>query len=75
VYRPAGRATCPARGEPIAVIKPLRKPASVDAAIRQLEGAGLLRPATKRGPMPPWKPRPLRGAPLAQTIRDERDAR
>jgi prevent-host-death family protein len=61
------------RGRPIAVIKPLAGRRQ-DAVLRQLETSGVLRPAAERGPMPPWRPCPLRGRSLSQTIRDERDA-
>lgn len=61
------------RGRPIAVIKPLAGRRQ-DAVLRQLETSGVLRPAAEHGPMPPWRPRPLRGRSLSQTIRDERDA-
>ncbi len=61
------------RGRPIAVIKPLAGRRQ-DAVLRHLETSGVLRPAAERGPMPPWRPRPLRGRSLSQTIRDERDA-
>lgn len=60
------------RGRPIAVIKPL-SPHEPDQALRRLEASGVLRPAVLRGSMPPWKPRALRGQPLSQTIREERD--
>jgi prevent-host-death family protein len=61
------------RGKPIAVLKPFPEPESGEAAIRRLEAAGLLRPAAKAGPMPPWRPRILRGAPISRTLRAERD--
>ena len=61
------------RGKPIAVIKPLPEADDVEAALRRLEAAGLLRRATKRGPMPPRKPHRIKGPPLSQTLREERD--
>lgn len=60
------------RGRPIAVIKPLASQ-EPDQALRRLEASGVLRPAVLRGPMPPWRPRALKGKPLSQTIREERD--
>jgi prevent-host-death family protein len=63
------------RGKPIAVIKPLPEPDAVEAALDRLVSAGLLRRATKRGPMPPRKPRRVRGEPLSKTISDMRDER
>lgn len=65
------------RGRPIAVIKPLRQDKNLDAVIRRLEAEGILRPALKRGPMPTptWKPIRIKGQPLSETIREERDER
>jgi prevent-host-death family protein len=62
------------RGRPIAVIKPLGGPDRVESAIRRVEAAGLLRPASKPAPLPAWRPRPIKGAPLSRTLREERDA-
>ena len=61
------------RGKPIAVIKPLPEMDEAEAALHRVEAAGLLRRATKRGPMPPFRPRRIKGPPLSQTIREERD--
>ena len=61
------------RGKPIAVIKPLPPPGDTDAVLDRLAAAGLLRRATKRGPMPRRKPIRIKGPPLSQTIREERD--
>lgn len=62
------------RGKPVAMLKPFSESPGHDAVVRQLEAAGLLRPAARSRPMPPWTPRPLRGVPLSQTIREERDS-
>jgi hypothetical protein len=45
----------------------------VETTIRRLEAEGVLRSAVKRGPMPPWKPVRIKGKPLSETIREERD--
>ncbi len=63
------------RGRPIARINSLRSPQRREAAIRRLAEAGLLRLAAKPLPLPPWKPRPLKGVSMARTIREERDSR
>jgi prevent-host-death family protein len=63
------------RGKPIAVIKPLTPAAGPEQVVRDLEAAGVLQAATRRGPMPPWRPRRLRGSPLAQTVEEERETR
>ena len=63
------------RGKAIAVIRPLPQEKNVRAVIRGLEAEGILRPALKRGPMPAptWKPVRIKGRPLSETIREERD--
>ena len=65
------------RGKPIAVIKPLPQDDLDDAVIRRLEAEGLLRPALKRGPMPEpsWRPIRMKGSPLSETVREEREER
>jgi prevent-host-death family protein len=65
------------RGKPIAVIKPLEPKENPEATIRRLEAEGLLRPASKRGPLPvpKWKPVPIKGKSLSQAISEERDER
>lgn len=63
------------RGKPIAVIKPIVQAENDDAVIRRLAAEGVVRPAAARKPMPPWRPRVVRGKPLSRTLRDERDAR
>jgi prevent-host-death family protein len=62
------------RGKPIAVIKPLAPKGDQEATIRRLEADGILRAALKRGPMPVWRsPIRIKGKPLSETIREERD--
>jgi prevent-host-death family protein len=61
------------RGKPLAVLKPLPEPIDSDATIRRLESIVLLRAAAKQTPLPRWTARPLKGVPLSQTLRDERD--
>jgi prevent-host-death family protein len=63
------------RGRPIAIIKPLTRAPGPEQVIQDLEAAGVLQAATRRGPMPAWRPRRLRGAPLAQTVEEERETR
>jgi len=63
------------RGKPIAVIKPLPQTADVPAILQRLEAEGLLRSGPKSGrPMPAWRfPRRIKGKPISQTLREERD--
>lgn len=63
------------RGAPIAVIKPIQRWAGADEALRRLEASGILRRAANPMPMPAWTPRPLRGLPISETLRDERELR
>ena len=62
------------RGKPIAVIKPLESSSKEEAIVRRMEEESLLRAASKRQPLPPWTPRPVKGRPLSHTIREEHDA-
>jgi prevent-host-death family protein len=62
------------RGKPIAVLKPLSDADGEEAAIRRLGATGMLRAPTRRGPLPAFTARPLRGPSLAETLRGERDA-
>jgi prevent-host-death family protein len=62
------------RGTPIAVIRPLPRSVSPGEALRRLEAVGILRRAAKRTPMPSWKPRPIRGESIVQTLREERES-
>ena len=61
------------RGKPLAVLKPLPEPIDSDATIRRLESMGLLRAAAKQTALPRWTARRLKGVPLSQTMRDERN--
>lgn len=61
------------RGKPIAVITPMKEKRSVDSIIRKLEQSGLLRPAAKNKPLPPWRARPITGKPLSRTVQEDRE--
>jgi len=62
------------RGKPIAVITPVG-PARLEAAMRRMEAAGLLRRATRPGPMHPFRGIRIKGESITQTLRRDRDAR
>ena len=49
------------RGRPLAVLRSIRVADKAQAAIQRLEIAGFLRPAAKRGSLPAWTPKPIRG--------------
>lgn len=61
------------RGKPIAVVRPLDADDSDEAWLSKLEAMGILRRATKRGPMPLHKPLRIKGVPITKTLREERD--
>lgn len=61
------------RGKPIAVVKPLPDTSTGADWLDRLEAAGLLRRAAKPGPMPPCKALRIKGPPISETLREERD--
>ncbi len=61
------------RGKALARIIPVRQD-QPEPVLRRLEAAGFLRAAAKPGPMPPFKPRRIRGVPITQTLREERES-
>jgi prevent-host-death family protein len=68
------------RGRPIARLTPIKAlagPAAETTAdlLLRLTDQGLVRRAAKAGPLPPWKPRKISGAPLSDTVRVEREDR
>jgi antitoxin (DNA-binding transcriptional repressor) of toxin-antitoxin stability system len=65
------------RGRPIAVIKRLDEETDAGAAIRRLEAEGVLRLGAKSGrPMPVWgTPVRIKGKPISETVREERNER
>ena len=60
------------RGKPLVVVKPLPEPIDAEARVRRLEFMGVVRLAAKQTALPPWTPRPLKGAPLSLTLREGR---
>lgn len=64
------------RGRPIAVIKPISAQEHGAAAIRRMIEEGVLQPGNKSGQTMLRRRKPIRmkGVPLSQTIREERDA-
>jgi len=65
------------RGRPIAVIKPIKGEDAQEAALQSMADEGLIRPASRKGPMPRprWRPVKVQGKPLSQTIIDDREDR
>ena len=63
------------RGKPVARVTPIVEEPDIEAVLDRMAAEGLLIRATKRGPMPYFKPIKTRGGPLSETIREERDER
>jgi prevent-host-death family protein len=63
------------RGHAIAVIKPIKEEDAQGASLRAMADQGLITPASRKGPMPPprWRPVRVKGKPLSQTVIDDRE--
>lgn len=60
------------RGQPIAIIKPLKQEQAQDAALRRMADEGLIRLPSRTGPLPRFEPVQVKGKPLSKTIIDDR---
>ena len=60
------------RGTPVARLVPMAV-ATTEDRIKQMEDAGILIPARKKGPLPPFRGFKLRGKSIVETIREMRD--
>ena len=60
------------RGQPIAVIRPIKDEPQSDAALNRMADEGLVTLPTRKGPLPRFAPVPISGKPLSQTIIDDR---
>jgi prevent-host-death family protein len=63
------------RGQPIAVIKPIKDERDSEAALKRMADEGLITLPTRKRPLPRFEPVPISGRPLSQTIIDDRDDR
>lgn len=65
------------RGQPIAVIKPIKSEQALDATLKRMADEGLITLPSRKGPLPSprWKPIRLKGKLLSQTIIDDREDR
>ncbi len=61
------------RGKAVVVMRPARARAGEEAAVRNLEAAGLLRVGSRAGALPPFAPRPIKGRPLSHTVQEARN--
>ena len=63
------------RGQPIAVIKPIKEEHDQDAMLRRMADDGLITLPSRKGPLPRFEPIRIKGVPLSQTIIEDRDDR
>jgi prevent-host-death family protein len=65
------------RGQPIAVIKPIKTNDAREVAIQAMVDEGFLKPASRKGstPTPRWRPVKVKGKALSQTVVDDREDR
>ena len=65
------------RGQPIAVIKPIKEKDVPGVALQAMIDEGLIKPAIRKGltPTPRWRPVKVKGKPLSQTVIDDREDR
>ena len=62
------------RGKPVVVMRPApARAGEEEAAIRLLEASGVLRVGPTAGALRPFRPRPIRGRSLSDTVREARD--
>jgi len=62
------------RGRPIAVIKPITATDALEVAMQAMVDDGFLKPASRKGPTPTprWRPVRVKGKSLSQTVIDDR---
>lgn len=65
------------RGRPVAVIQPIKEQDAQDAALRVMADEGFIVMATRKGPMPTprWRPVTVKGKPLSRTVIEDREDR
>jgi prevent-host-death family protein len=63
------------RGQPIAVIKPIKEEQDHDAVLRRMADDGLITLPSRKGPLPRFEPIRIKGKPLSQSIIEDRDDR
>lgn len=63
------------RGQPIAVIKPIKEEREPHAAVERMAAEGLITLPTRKGPLPRFAAVRISGKPLSATIIEARDDR
>ena len=65
------------RGQPIAVIKPIKEEQTQEAALKTMADEGLITLPSRKGPMPAprWRPVKVKGKPVSHAIIEDREDR
>jgi prevent-host-death family protein len=65
------------RGQPIAVIRPIKAADTLEAPLQAMADEGLITLPPRRGPLPAnrWRPVKVKGKPVSDTIVDDREDR
>jgi prevent-host-death family protein len=63
------------RGQPIAVIKPIKSAQAEDAILVRMADEGLITLPSRKGPLPRFEPIRIKGKPLSQAIIEDREDR
>jgi prevent-host-death family protein len=63
------------RGQPIAVITPIKDEDEQDAVLKRMADEGLITLPSRKGSLPRFEPIRIKGKPLSQTIIEDRDDR
>jgi prevent-host-death family protein len=63
------------RGQPIAIITPIKEAHHPEAVLKRMADDGLITLPTRKGRLPRFEPVPMTGKPISQTIIDDRDDR
>ena len=61
------------RGQPIAVIKPIKEEQAEDAILKRMADDGLITRPSRKGPLPRFAPVRIKGKPLSQTVIEDRE--
>ena len=63
------------RGQPIAVIKPIKEGPEEEVALKRMADEGLITLPSRKGPLPRFKPLHIKGRSISQTIIEDREDR
>ena len=63
------------RGQPIAIITPIKVEHEPEAALKRMADEGLITLPTRQGPLPRFEAVPVAGKSISQTVIDDRDDR